>query len=340
MSIHGAIPSTSSPRAAGPGAVGAASDDGLLPVSPGTPPAVSIRDLARSYRAGIAGCSVHVEAVRAATLDIEAGATVGIVGPVGAGKSTLLLCMAGLLRPDRGTLAWFGRVADDAGRPPGVVYVPERATHYGFMTVREAIEHHVLLRDGSVTAGGEDTVAAAVSGAGLDGVADARIGELPWRVGPQLSVAQALAGRPRVLMLDETLSGLGPSARRHIVATLRTLALHGTAIVAAAATLEGLGGLASRVATMVDGCVSPLSEPSSLSPPPALELTVLVPAAGGRAPGSRVAEGTWERRVVRIPLEDTTPEAILSRCRACGIRVEGSRVVSDASAAHPPPMPC
>ena len=338
MSIHGAIPSTSSPRAGdGPGTVAIASASARRRASARILPALSLRNLSRSYRAGIAGCSAHIEAVRAATFDVEAGEILGIVGPAGAGKSTLLLCMAGLLQPDAGTVAWFGRRADDAGRPPGVTYVPERAAHYGFMTVREAIEHHVLLRSGAVSACDHDSIAAAISGAGLDAFAETRIADLPWRVGSQLSIAQAIAGRPRVLLLDETLSQLTVPARREIIATLHGFSLRGTAIVIAATTGAGLEGFVSRIALMTDGNVSAPAEPSRLFSPSALELTILAPANAGPTSGARVAEASWERQVLRIPLDDTTPEAILSRCRSCGIRVEGSRVVRGEPRTHFPP---
>ena len=338
MSIHGAINPTTSPRAAGPGAVVAPADGGPRDARPGKAPALSVRDLSKSYKAGVAGCHAHIGAVRRATFDVEPGEMFGIVGPVGAGKSTLLLCMAGLLRPDAGTVAWFGQHADPAGRPPGVVYVPERATHYGFMTVREAIEHHALLRDGTIGACDHDSIAAAMAGSALERFATTRIADLPWSVGPQLSIAQALAARPRVLLLDETLSGLAAPARRDIVATLRRLAVGGAAVVIAARTLDALDGVPSRVALMVGGCVSPPVEPSTLVPSVALELTIAVPATGNAVVSSRVAEGSWERRVVRVPLEGTTPEAILSRCRSCGIRVEGSRVVPEEPGSYHAPL--
>lgn len=327
MSIHGAHRPTNSPRAQRPGAVGPSPLE-PSPLADGAPtPVVRVRGLTKRFHTGIPGCSARVEAVRSVDFDLAEGDAVGILGPAGAGKSTLLLCLAGLLRPDAGTVSWFGRVADDAGCPPGIAYVPERATHYPFMTVREAAEYHAVLHDiaGECRA---SAIAEALEQTGLSGVASVRVGDLSWSVGPLLSLAQALISRPRVLLLDETLSGLDPTARREISAMLRSLGRRGTTIVAAAATLDTLDGLAMHVAVMAEGRLTPPIAPADLERPRVLELVVATPALARRIFGTRVAETPWDRHLLRLPLEGTTAEAVLARCRSFGIRVESSRVVA------------
>jgi len=288
---------------------------------------VMVRGLTKAFHTGIPGCSARVEAVRSIDLDVAEGDAIGILGPAGAGKSTLLLCLAGLLRADAGTVSWFGRVADDAGCPPGIVYVPERATHYAFMTVREAAEYHAVLHDiaGECRA---SAIAEALEQTGLSGVASVRLGDLSWSVGPLLSLAQALISRPRVLLLDETLSGLDPKTRREISAMLRGLGRGGTTIVAAAATLDILFGLTTHVAVMAEGRLTPRIAPADLEQPRVLELVVGTPALARRIFGTRVAETPWDRHLLRLPLDGTTAEAVLARCRAFGIRVESSRVMA------------
>ena len=326
MSIHGAHSSTSSPRVTSPGAV-PCPPDGTTQAGPEAPAAaVRVRGLVKTYHAGIAGCSARVEALRGADLDIERGSVLGILGPPGAGKSTLLLCVAGLLRADAGRVEWFGRPCDGAGRPPGIAYVPERAPHYSFMTVREAVEYHLVLRDGAQRAG-DDAVDAALASTSLLDRASVRISELPWNVLPQVSIAQGLVGAPRVLILDESLSGLAPPARRDIARALRAEAAAGTAVVVASDTFEVLEGLAPRVAIVIEGRVSAPVDAITLRRTSMLELTVATPAVARRLLDVRVAEAVWDRQVVRVSLDGTTPEAILARCRACGIRVEGSRIV-------------
>jgi ABC-type multidrug transport system ATPase subunit len=281
----------------------------------------------KSYRAGVAGCAAAVAAVRGVDLDVAAGEALGVLGPPGAGKSTLLLCLAGLLRPDAGTIAWFERSADEAGRPPGIVYVPDRAAHYAFMTVREAVEYHAMLRD--VAGQGTSVIDVALEQAGLAAVAATRVGDVPWSIGPRLSLAQALVGSPRVLLLDETLSGLDPRSRREIAVMLRTLVDRGMTVIAAAETLDSVDDLVTRVAVMLAGEMTGPVDFPAVPRQRVLELTVATPALARRIFGARVAEGLWDPHVLKVPLEGTSPEAILARCRASGIRVESSRVIAD-----------
>jgi len=290
-------------------------------------PVVMVRGLTKTFHTGIPGCSARVDAVRGVDLDLAEGEAIGILGPAGAGKSTLLLCLAGLLRADAGTVSWFGRVADDAGCPPGIVYVPERATHYAFMTVREAAEYHAVLHDiaGECRA---SAIAEALEQTGLSAVASVRLGDLSWSVGSLLSLAQALVSRPRILLLDETLSALDPKTRREISAMLRGLGRGGTTIVAAAATLDIFSGLTMHVAVMAEGRLTPPIAPADLERPRVLELVVGTPALARRIFGSRVAETPRDRHLLRLPLDGTTAEAVLARCRSFGIRVESSRVVA------------
>ena len=300
-----------------------------------TSSAISVRGLAKAYRAGLAGCSAQVHAVRGVDLDVACGEAIGVLGPRGSGKSTLLLCLAGLVQPDSGTVGWFGRGADAAGRPPGIAYVPERAPHYAFMTVREAVEYHVLLRD----AGSDGTPAAverALEAVGLGELSARRIGELPWTVGPLVSLAQALVEEPRVLLLDETLTGLDPRIRRDAAAMLRDRMERGMTIVATGESLDALDGLATRVVVMIDGRLSEPVDPGVLRRPRFLEIAIAAPMLARRIFGARVAEEARDGRVLRLTLDGTTPEALLADCTSYGIEVEGSRITSSGSAESVP----
>ena len=312
-------------RASSPGGVAA------LPVHPGRAgsTAVAVRSLIRSYSAGIRGCSAQVVALRGVDLDVPRGFALGLLGPAGAGKSTLLLCLAGLLRPDSGTIRWFGRPADEGGPAAGIAYVPERPTAYGFMSVREAIEYHAVVHD----LAGRDrelAVAEAIDRTGLVALAEASVSSLSLPDSDRLALARALVGRPRLLLLDETMSSLDPRARRDLAAALRQLVAEGTTAVIAASDLAALDQVVTRVAVMVDGRIVTVTDPASLRRARAIELTIIRPRAlhaEGASSASRCAEPDPETDVIRIPLENTTPEAVLARCRQCGLGVQRSRIV-------------
>src|SRR5262245_7707711 len=110
---------------------------------------LSLRGVCKSYQAGVAGCSGSVAVLRDVDVDVSAGEIVAIGSSPGGGKTTLLMCSAGMMRPDRGTVSWFGRVQrhDGTARPNGIVYACDRPFPYGFLTVREALEYAAVIRD-------------------------------------------------------------------------------------------------------------------------------------------------------------------------------------------------
>ncbi len=317
-------PSFASSRVPLPG--GCVSDAACTPDARNPVAALTARSLVRSYHAGISGCSARVDALRGVDLEVGSGEAFGIIGPAGAGKSTLMLCLAGMLRADAGTVSWLGRPADVAGRPPGIAYASNRPAHHAFMSVREAVEYQTTLR-GVAIADRDAAVRKALSETGLTNHISVPVADLPRGPLARLAVAQAIVSRPRILLLDDTLSALDHTTRRALTDTLRALVADATTIVIAADDLDAVDAIASRVALMLDGRIVATVATAVLRQSRVLELTVAAPALARRVFGSRVAETSQDRHVLRLPLEGTTAEAILARCHECGIRVERSRVV-------------
>ena len=154
-----------------------------------------------------------IEAVRDASLRIEAGEIVAVVGANGAGKSTLLSCLSGLVRPAAGTALYEGRSL--AGMRPraivaaGLVQVPEGREVFARMTVRENLDLGAWLR--------KDRIAVARQiGETLERfpiLADRRdelAGNLSGGEQQILAVARGLLAAPRLLLLDEPSLGLAP----------------------------------------------------------------------------------------------------------------------------------
>ena len=135
----------------------------------------------------------------------------GIIGPNGAGKTTLIKLIAGLLQPDRGEVRVFGKPPGKAGSLIG--YVPQRsAFDLAFpVTVLEVVRMGRLSRDRLLKSFNSDDTRAALRAlglAGLEGMEKRRIGELSAGQRQRAMLARALAGEPRLLILDEPLSGV------------------------------------------------------------------------------------------------------------------------------------
>ena len=214
--------------------------------------ALSVRGLNKTYHAGPKTRSMAIPALRDVSLDVDAGEIVGLVGRPGAGKSTLLLCLAGLLRPDEGSISWFGEHVTGRHVPPGLAYVPQRAGYYSFLTVREALEYYATLHDLS-SANRTAQVESALREVCLHIHATRRVSSLSPSLLQRLGLAQSLIGSPRATLLDETLSGEGLLFDTDIVSLLTRLSRRGITIILAAPNPVELHRIAARIISIVEG---------------------------------------------------------------------------------------
>jgi ABC-2 type transport system ATP-binding protein len=214
--------------------------------------ALSIRGVSKTYRSGAKSRFLTVPALREVSLDVGAGEIVGVVGRPGSGKSTLLLCLAGLLRIEAGSIAWFGEQVTDHHVPPGIAYVPQRAGYYSFLTIREALEYYATLHDLS-TAHRAAHVESAMRDVGLHVHATRRVSSLSSSLLQRLGLAQSLIGSPRAILFDETLCGEGLLFDPEIVYLLTRLARRRVTIILAAPNPVELHRIAARTINIVEG---------------------------------------------------------------------------------------
>lgn len=287
--------------------------------------ALTIRDLHRSYRAGIAGCSATVQALRGVDLEIAEGEITGIVGERGAGKTTLLQCAAGQLKPDRGSISWFGSSANEP-RPHGIVYVPEKAVYYSSLTVREALEYYATVTE-VASARRTTQVSEALRRCALAGDTERRVRSLTDSQLRRLGIAQALLASPRLLLVD---GGVAQSDRTHTSDAWRLLlelASQGVAIVLATRELSAVRPFAARVLALAQGTLREVSAVGGIAGERALEVAVGSPIPDLERLSTRITGIVRRGERLRIPLSRHSPEEILSQCRALGVSVNHSRVV-------------
>ncbi len=155
------------------------------------------------------------------SFDVSAGEVFGFLGPNGAGKTTTIRMLVGLIKPTRGTVEICGldirHDFEEAMRCVGCIV--ENPDLYRFMTGRENLEHFArMLR---VPKDDIERVASLVSMAHR---LDQRVGTYSLGMRQRLGIAQAMLGKPRLLVLDEPANGLDPAGIREIRELLRRLA--------------------------------------------------------------------------------------------------------------------
>ena len=212
--------------------------------------ALHLHGVCKRYRAGIAGCEATVEVLHDVEWTVRAGEIVGVLGASGAGKSTLLLLAAGLMRPDSGTVTWFGG-SPRGGSPWGIAYLPFRKISLPDLTVREALDLEASTRV-LAAAARRRMVGAILNRAGLAEHAESLLAHLLPLDANRFIIARALLESPRLLLLDEPLAGPSSVDRDHLNRVLGELAEDGATIVVASADRVALEDCVHRTAVLAN----------------------------------------------------------------------------------------
>jgi molybdate transport system ATP-binding protein len=212
-----------------------------------------------------------------------------LFGPSGAGKTTLLRCVAGLERPDQGSVVAFGdEVWCDDGR-----HVPARSRRVGLLFQDHALFPHLDVDD-NVAYGLRGVprpqrgarVTEALSTAGAAHLAGRRVAELSGGEAQRVALARALAPRPRLLLLDEPLSALDTPTRSRLRVDLReVLVRSGTPTLLVSHDRTEVLALADRVAVVVGGRVLQVGEPAAVFGRPVDAAVARVVGVETAAPG-------------------------------------------------------
>lgn len=173
-------------------------------------------------------------------LDIKTGTILGLIGPNGAGKTTLMRAICGLYDSEG-----FNKSCET--RRTEIGYMPEQVRWEGRVTVIQALKSISLMRDDSVD------VESLIQTVGLSSKSDQMLDNLSQGMRQRLSLACALIGNPKILVMDEPLNGLDPLAQRAFANLLKKLAKKGVSVVISSHQVADLESLVDEIALLHQG---------------------------------------------------------------------------------------
>ncbi|TLX23220.1 MULTISPECIES: LPS export ABC transporter ATP-binding protein [Thermomonas] len=208
------------------------------------------------------------EVVRDFGLTLNPGEVVGLLGPNGAGKTTCFYMIVGLVPADAGRIVLDGKDITDqpmyARAKLGLGYLPQEPSVFRKLSVADNIRLVLELRPDLDENGREDELNALLD--------ELQIGHVTEQLGASLSggerrrveIARALAGKPRMILLDEPFAGVDPISVTEIQRIVRHLKQRGIGVLITDHNVRETLGICDRAYILADGAVLAQGAPAEL----------------------------------------------------------------------------
>ncbi|MCP3169137.1 MULTISPECIES: ABC transporter ATP-binding protein [Myxococcus] len=193
-----------------------------------------------------------VNAVQGLTFAVAPGEVLGLVGPNGAGKTSTLRCLAGILPPTSGrvVVAGYDLAKDAVDAKRELAFLPDEPRFFDYLTVWEHLNFTARLYG---VEDWEERGKALLEEMELTGKEKALPGELSRGMKQKLSIACGFLHSPKLILLDEPLTGLDPIGIRRMKASLRRRAEEGAALVLSSHLLPLVEELCHRLLVIAGG---------------------------------------------------------------------------------------
>ena len=208
------------------------------------------------------------EVVRDFGLTLDAGEVVGLLGPNGAGKTTCFYMIVGLVPADAGQITLDGK--DITGDPMyvrskyGVGYLPQEPSVFRKLNVADNIMTVLELRDDLDKAGRERELASLMDELQVTHVADQQGASLSGGERRRVEIARALAGKPRLMLLDEPFAGVDPISVGEIQRIVSHLKNRGIGVLITDHNVRETLGICDRAYILNEGSVLAQGAPDAL----------------------------------------------------------------------------
>lgn len=196
------------------------------------------------------------------SFDVRAGEIFGFLGPNGSGKTTTIRMLVDLIKPTAGKIIVCG---EDIGSHPEralahIGCIVENPEMYAFMTGWENLEHFARMQAGIT----EARITEVVDIVGLDQRIHDKVKTYSLGMRQRLGIAQALLGKPKLLILDEPTNGLDPKGIKELREFIRKLADSGMSLFISSHLLSEIQLMCDRVAIIAHGEVIAVGEVDEL----------------------------------------------------------------------------
>ena len=284
--------------------------------------AIEIENLTKDYPFGF----LHLKkktSLEGLTMTVEEGETFGFLGPNGAGKSTTIKLLVGLIFPTSGSARILGKPTSDIEMHRDIGYLPEQPYFYDYLTAAELLDYFARFHD-LTAADRRERVQRMLEKVGLETARKIQLRKYSKGMLQRVGLAQAILHDPKVVILDEPMSGLDPVGRREVRDIIVELKREGKTVLFSTHILSDAEILCDRVGVIVGGKLRGVGAPDEIVGLKAHGLEVLFEHSGSAARAAALlGKATKTGSRYRLLVSEEELYATLEQLHGAGAKIVG-----------------
>src|SRR5690242_4752340 len=225
-------------------------------------PAIEIENLTKDYPTGFLNTRKR-RSLDGLTMQVAEGEIFGFLGPNGAGKSTTIKLLMGIIFPTAGKARILARPISDVAMHRDIGYLPEQPYFYDYLTAAELLDYFARFHN-LPAAVRKERVRILLKKVGLETAGKIQLRKYSKGMLQRVGLAQAILHDPKVVILDEPMSGLDPVGRREVRDIILELKKDGKTVMFSTHILSDAETLCDRVGVIVGGKLRGVGAPGTL----------------------------------------------------------------------------
>lgn len=283
-------------------------------------PAIELENLTKDYAHGFLQLKKK-RSLEALTMQVQDGEVFGFLGPNGAGKSTTIKLLMRLIFPTAGSARILGKPISDIGMHRDIGYLPEQPYFYDYLTASEVLDYFARFFDFSADERRE-RVERMLKQVGLETAKKIQLRKYSKGMLQRVGLAQAILHDPKVVILDEPMSGLDPVGRREVRDIILGLKKQGKTVLFSTHILSDAEMLCDRVGVIVGGKLQGIGAPGEIVGIVAHAMEILFEIANSvRNTASVLSAAARTGDRYRLQVEESGLYDAIEQLRASGAKI-------------------
>src|SRR5215471_21842212 len=248
--------------------------------------AIETENLSKQYPHGF----LHLKkktSLESLTMQVQNGEVFGLLGPNGAGKSTTIKLLMGIIFPTAGSARILGKPVSDVTVHSDIGYLPEQPYFYDYLTAAEVLDYFARFHGYRAAERGE-RVLKMLKKVGLETAGKIQLRKYSKGMLQRVGLAQAIVHDPKLVILDEPMSGLDPVGRREVRDIILELKNAGKTILFSTHILSDAETLCDRVAVIAGGKLRGVGAPGAIVGVKSVGMEIVFELAGSGGQAERI----------------------------------------------------